>query len=198
MQHFYKDIESGRPDYKASQSMFTYPRLYKMAVERCRPKGTLIEIGTWVGKSFAYLAVEALNSGKKPNIVGIDTFRGILPGWQKKGLSAPQWGVFKKNMSPVWDDIIVIRSDSSKAAFMFHDVDFVFVDGDHSYSGVMKDLEAWWPTVYEKGIFAGHDIVGATEYNGVKKAVDEFTKKLGLTYYTQERCWIIDKTKQGA
>lgn len=193
MEHFYQSFKSARPDYKPYQSMFSFPRLYTQAVERCRPKGTVVEIGTWVGQSFAYLAVEAINSKKNINIVGIDTFTGLLPGWQKKGISSPQWNIFKKNLEPVWDYITVIRSDSSKAAWMFKDVDFVFIDGDHSYKGVMKDLEAWWPVITTKGIFAGHDLISKNPYNGVKKAVDEFTKKLGLTYTKQERCWVIDR-----
>lgn len=38
-------------------------------------------------------------------------------------------------------------------------LDFVYLDGDHEYSAVMADLEAWWPLVKPGGIIAGHDWV---------------------------------------
>ncbi|MCC6809954.1 MAG: class I SAM-dependent methyltransferase [Deltaproteobacteria bacterium] len=36
-------------------------------------------------------------------------------------------------------------------------LDFVYIDGDHSYNGVTADLKAWWPLVKPGGIIAGHD-----------------------------------------
>jgi hypothetical protein len=52
-----------------------------------------------------------------------------------------------------------ILSDSSKAGREWTKgmVDFVFVDGDHSLEGVIKDIEAWKPRVNPGGIMAFHD-----------------------------------------
>ena len=36
-------------------------------------------------------------------------------------------------------------------------VDFVFIDGDHSYEGLQGDWEAWSPLVAVRGIVALHD-----------------------------------------
>ena len=38
-------------------------------------------------------------------------------------------------------------------------VDFLFIDGDHSYEGVKKDFEMYSPLVRKGGIIAFHDIV---------------------------------------
>jgi len=38
-------------------------------------------------------------------------------------------------------------------------VDFLFIDGDHSYEGVKKDFEMYSPLVKKGGIIAFHDIV---------------------------------------
>jgi predicted O-methyltransferase YrrM len=38
-------------------------------------------------------------------------------------------------------------------------VDFLFIDGDHSYSGVKRDFEDYSPFVRPGGIIAFHDIV---------------------------------------
>lgn len=36
-------------------------------------------------------------------------------------------------------------------------MDFVFVDGDHSYEGCMGDIKAWLPNIKKGGIIALHD-----------------------------------------
>lgn len=36
-------------------------------------------------------------------------------------------------------------------------VNFVWVDGDHSYNGVKGDILAWWPKLKTNGIMALHD-----------------------------------------
>lgn len=51
----------------------------------------------------------------------------------------------------------------------------VYVDCDHSYEGVSKDIRAWWPKLVQGGIMAFHDYE-ATQY-GVKDAVKDFCKE---------------------
>ena len=36
-------------------------------------------------------------------------------------------------------------------------LDYVFIDGDHSYEGVKRDITLWWPKVKEGGWIGGHD-----------------------------------------
>jgi hypothetical protein len=50
----------------------------------------------------------------------------------------------------------------------------LYLDGDHSYSGVMKDLIAYFNKVLRGGLIAGHDFL--QEAYGVKKAVEDFCK----------------------
>ncbi len=54
--------------------------------------------------------------------------------------------------------------------------DFVYIDADHTYRGVMEDLNAWFPLVKPGGVFGGDDYLNTT-CAGVKKAVDEFAEK---------------------
>ena len=74
----------------------------------------------------------------------------------------------------------LIREKSWLVADQFEDgsCDLVYIDGDHTYEGVVKDLAAWYPKVKKGGIICGDDIGWA----GVKKAVDEFFIKLGREY----------------
>lgn len=57
-------------------------------------------------------------------------------------------------------------------------LDAVFIDADHSYQAVIKDLPFWYKKVKVGGWVLGDDYCQKTM--GVKKAVDEFSKKNNL------------------
>ena len=69
----------------------------------------------------------------------------------------------------------VVRADSVDAVPLLNGamLDYVFIDADHTYEGVQRDLAAWWPMVRGGGLFMGHDY-GHRRYTGVQRAVDEF------------------------
>lgn len=50
--------------------------------------------------------------------------------------------------------------------------DIVFIDADHSYASVKKDIEKYTPKLKKTGMLTGHDI----DYPGVNKAVNEVIK----------------------
>ncbi len=53
--------------------------------------------------------------------------------------------------------------------------DFIYLDGDHTYDAVRRDIELWWPRVSSFGILAGHDYSG--DHPGVVQAVQEFAEQ---------------------
>jgi hypothetical protein len=75
----------------------------------------------------------------------------------------------------------VLRSRSTEAAARFapESLDWVYIDGDHSYEGVRTDLEAYFPAVKPGGVLAGDDYghVGSWFEDGVARAVDEFAPR---------------------
>lgn len=79
--------------------------------------------------------------------------------------------------------VVVLREFSYDAPKVLglppQSIDWVFIDGDHSYEGCMKDLRAWYPMVKPGGVLCGHDYMTSDVYwngvrCGVKQAVDEF------------------------
>lgn len=74
------------------------------------------------------------------------------------------------------DNVEIIKSDSVTAADNFPDesFDWVYVDGNHTYEGVYRDLEAWWPKVKKGGFISGDDYFFMEQKFGVKKALDSF------------------------
>ena len=67
-----------------------------------------------------------------------------------------------------------LRGDSVEMADRVPDgsLSLVYVDADHSYEGVKRDIEAWFPKLMVGGIFAFHDYLSPAY--GVKRAVEEF------------------------
>lgn len=49
-------------------------------------------------------------------------------------------------------------------------IDFLFIDGDHSYPYVKKELDAWIPKMKKDSILAGHDYSSS---DAIRKAVHE-------------------------
>jgi hypothetical protein len=75
-------------------------------------------------------------------------------------------------------------------------LDFVYIDGDHAYSGVSLDLKLSRDKVKCGGIIAGHDYT--PRFQGTIDAVDEFIKThvLKCTLTTDDGCpsyFIINK-----
>jgi predicted O-methyltransferase YrrM len=91
---------------------------------------------------------------------------------------------------------VVFRNYSYQVVDQFADgsLDFVFVDGDHNYGAVKKDLEDWYRKIRSGGIMAGDDY--ATVWPGVPQAVNEFFAKLNIPVHQdagQPRIWWIIK-----
>ena len=70
------------------------------------------------------------------------------------------------------DRRVVCRKTSEEMAAESGMADLVFIDAQHDYESVRRDLVAWNPKVRPGGIFCGHDYNG--NHKGVIRAVDEF------------------------
>ena len=88
---------------------------------------------------------------------------------------------------------VLFRMPSVKGARMIADgsLDFVYIDGQHMYKHIRKDIKAWYPKVREGGFIGGHDYNSATE--GVIRAVNELRDKTQKKLYTSALDWWIVK-----
>jgi len=68
-------------------------------------------------------------------------------------------------------------------------LDFIFIDGDHSYNATLKDLINYWPKVKTGSVFAGHDINLST----VSDALKEFFKGEKNIRMVENNAWYIIK-----
>lgn len=152
MKHYYNESHMG-------EDWFTFGSLYKSMVNAFPSGSRFVEVGCWKGKSAAFMGVEILNSGKDIKLDCVDIWIDVNePHVQITGDEL--YNSFLKNTEPVKQVVNAIRSDSREAAKLFEDgsVDFLFLDGDHSYDGLKADIEAWLPKMKpNNSILAGHD-----------------------------------------
>ncbi|CAA9224545.1 MAG: hypothetical protein AVDCRST_MAG93-600 [uncultured Chloroflexia bacterium] len=92
----------------------------------------------------------------------------------------------------------VHRSYSDAASEEFADsyFDWIYIDGNHLYEFVKKDLKLYYPKVKTDGYITGDDY-GAQNWweNGVQKAVDEFvSQRPELTLEVSGRQFVIKKS----
>jgi predicted O-methyltransferase YrrM len=185
MNHFYQNIEG----------WFDFEDLYSEVVASAGNEANFVEIGSWKGKSSAYMAVEIANSGKDIKFHCVDTWLGSL---EHQGfgevMSDSLFNIFSYNMHPVREYYTAVRKPSIKAAKEYSDnfFDFIFIDASHEYADVLADLEAWYPKLKDGGVFAGHDY--ELLWPGVIRAVDEFAKDKNLKVCkTSQICFRLNK-----
>ncbi|KUK16874.1 class I SAM-dependent methyltransferase [Thermococcus sibiricus] len=143
-----------------------------------KPK-VVLEIGTANGGTlFLFTRV----ASKDATLISVD-----LPGGRFGG-GYPDWKVplYKAFALPT-QEFHLIRADSHnpetleaiKEILNGMKVDFLFIDGDHTYEGVKADFEMYSPLVRKGGIIAFHDIVPGPEENvgGVPRFWEEIRKK---------------------
>jgi len=167
-------------NYKNIYGFFNFDDIYRTMVHNAEEGAEFVEIGAFAGKSTAFMAEEIKNSGKIIKFYAVDTWEGSAEHQKMlKDICGDKtlWELFNQNIEPLRDYVNPICSRSTEAATMFADasLDFVFIDGSHTYEDVRDDIKAWYPKVKEGGYIGGHDY--DMRFNGIftiKKAVDEY------------------------
>src|SRR5262249_14421436 len=136
--------------------------LYESAL--ARPAGAVVEVGRFAGGSTMILAQAGRDTGRR-GVFSIDIER----------LSS---GDYLLNLNGFTSaDTTLIDHDARTVAqcwSAFGDdrgVAFLFIDADHSYDGVRRDLEAWIPLLRPGAMVAFHDL--SIPGYGVSRAVYE-------------------------
>lgn len=120
---------------------------------------------------------------------------------QPSGLGTQPWRArLYRSFARDQQQIVLVADDSHQPAtaariqklLAGRTIDFLFIDGDHSYEGVKADYRLYSPFVAPGGLIAFHDIVPASKEFGF--GVAEFWQELKKTESTQE---FVADWKQG-
>jgi len=175
--------------YLTTENWFNYHAFYDFISKK--DFNVFVEVGVWKGHSICYLG--NLLKNKDVKIFAVDlweqTYKNQDKNWMKRQKKL-LYDIFKENLriNGLSDKIEPIKSLSWEASSNFEDgsVDFVFIDADHEYESVVKDIEAWLPKVKKGGIISGHDYFNPC---GVKRAVDEKFKDV---VKFNGPCWFVE------
>lgn len=134
-----------------------------------------IEIGTCRAESTAYILENCPNVSK---LFTIDPYKAYddWVGNINQDTIDKFMAIAQKNLEPYGDRVRMIREPSANATNNFKDtiVDFIFVDGDHSYEATLADCEAYYPLLKKGGFFCGHDYSSIPD---VSRAVNDFRNR---------------------
>jgi hypothetical protein len=135
--------------------------------------GTGVEVGVYKGQ-FSYLILQTWPG----TLIGVDSYNG------GSDFSIMMNAIVRNNRSVHQGRYRLIVNKSTEAASHApSDLDFAYIDADHSYAAVKEDIASWFPKVKRGGIFGGHDCVAGS---GVHRAVTEFiSTHPGLTLHTK-------------
>lgn len=138
------------------------------------------ELGVHVGSNVVYF-FENLPNIKK--LIAIDPYLpyddrvvgGVLVTQEMQNHT--KW-LFEENTKEYADRIELISKTSDDACSLIEDnsLDYIFIDGDHNYSAVIKDVRNYYSKVKSGGIFAGHDI----QCIDIQRALIEFCGEINF------------------
>lgn len=160
------------------------------------PKGgQCCEVGVWDGA----LSERILKKARPKALYLIDPWLAITGRSEAKYSQAREderyQAVLKKFEKPIALGTVIVKRTTSDAAvedFEPNVFDFVYIDGDHSYTQVKKDLENYYPKVKVDGILSGDDY----HLEEVRRAVDEFAKEHEVKLTVHNRQFIFRNVRK--
>jgi predicted O-methyltransferase YrrM len=165
---------------KPIQISYEIVKLLELVAE-LKPK-VILEIGT-AGGGTLFLFTRVADSEALIISIDLPAVFGLL------GEGYPMWKIpLYKSFSKEKQKIFLIQGDSHsietlrkiKEILRDDKIDFLFIDGDHSYEGVKKDFEMYSPLVRKGGIIAFHDIVPRRQETRCE--VDKFWNEIKYNY----------------
>lgn len=117
--------------------------------------GNILEIGSFHGLSLSYIVETCKKNRNHIYAIDIrirDEFLENINNWGAKNIIAP----------------LQISSQNAARQFRNNFFDLIFIDGNHFFKSVWRDVVSWWPKLKLQGILLGHDY----NWKEVQRVVD--------------------------
>ena len=136
-------------------------RALHRAARVCPPDGTIVEIGSFQGRSTVVLAMAAPDTA---TVVAIDPHAGNDRGPQQiegyQAAASDDYTRFHANLATagVADRVTHLRMYADRAlAEVSGEIDVLYVDGAHRYGPARADIGGWGDRVHDGGVMLIHD-----------------------------------------
>lgn len=135
-----------------------------------RPPQCIVELGSYCGGSTVVIAQAAVRRNPDVKVYAIEPFVFDEPRYHHNYEELFDQNISEWGLTP---NVVKTKMTSDVAARHWNEgIDFLYVDGDHRYEAVVRDINNFVPFVRVEGLFAFHDYKPAGK-EGVKRAVDE-------------------------
>ena len=152
---------------------------------------------------------------KKKGLIGVEI--GVKKGYNAKSI-LKELNISKLYLIDIWNDynefgiknstneyyeIVLKKFEKNKKVEIIRDfseivvkniennsLDFIYIDGNHEYKYVYKDIDLWFEKVRNFGIIAGHDILNIKD---VFKAVRDYCLKHQIKFNISAPDWYFIK-----
>jgi hypothetical protein len=147
-------------------------------------RGVGAEVGVWKGDHAAAILRWARPRKlllidpweHRPELAGA-VYGGLAKGGQEQLEAVYQSVLERFDGQLATGQVEVLRARSTDVELAPESLDWVYIDGDHSYEAVKADLEHFARIVRRGGCLAGDDYLGGTWFRGQpQRAVDEFAQ----------------------
>lgn len=149
-----------------------------------RSANTIIEVGSWLGKSTCFLAQNLPEGGK---LYAVDTWLGSVEHANDPRVPT----LFQQFCSNVKHEklthkIVPIRMKSLEAAAALNIMaDLIYIDASHEEQDVYEDIMAWSSHLAPNGFMCGDD----WNWDSVKRGVLRAALDLGVQAHHQLNFW---------
>lgn len=180
---------------------FLAPNVYQHYVNPLRPMiryvrtvfGNKPLVGVEIGVAFGENAKRILHALNMKMLYLVDPYVPYDDGFTSntefllRGL-----GTVKRELAPL-PNVTFIRKKSEDAVNDIpNEIDFCYIDGNHSYEFVKKDIEMYYPKIKKGGVIGGHDF--SAHFPEVCKAIIEFVQNTHLKLYGDNVDWWVVKS----
>lgn len=141
-------------------------------------QGDVVEVGSWQGRSTSFLA-RAVQNSNNGRFFAIDHFKGNVGREHYYIVGNDDLSDLKNNFLNnmeklgLSDVVNLLNMPNDQAVKTLQDVQirFLFIDGDHTKSGVKKDIDLFFPKLLDGAIIVFDDFTKS--FPGLIEAVDE-------------------------
>ncbi|HEY6902143.1 MAG TPA: class I SAM-dependent methyltransferase [Puia sp.] len=136
-----------------------------------------VELGSYYGSSYFSVCQAAEQYGLSTRCFAIDTWAGDeQSGYYQNDVYE---SVFAYNQKKYSSFSTLMRStfEEARASFQDGSIDFLHVDGFHTYEQVKEDFETWLPKLSANAVIMFHDINVRERDFGVYRFWDELKKE---------------------